>query len=142
MSSGVEPGAVAGGEFVVGSSSEFEFTDACGPDPEVVGGGREGQVLGSAGGSEVAVVGDGAVSGQCLEDLEGDGALRHPAAGGARIPRAGIGGPYAVGNDPLAGPVCEERAAEAGGELRRFSFVIPGSSCGRPGMTKADCCEA
>ena len=75
MSSGVEPGAVAGGEFVVGSSSEFKFADACWPDPEVLGCGGEREVLGSAGGPEVAVVGDGAVSGQCLEDLEGDGAL-------------------------------------------------------------------
>ncbi|KAK0340467.1 hypothetical protein LTR94_030387, partial [Friedmanniomyces endolithicus] len=38
---------------------------------------------------------------------------RHPAAGGARLSRAGIGRPYAVGDDPLAGPE-PEGGAESG----------------------------
>lgn len=49
------------GEVVVGSLSEFEFSDAGWPDIEVLGGGCEGEVLGSAGWAEVAVVGDCAV---------------------------------------------------------------------------------
>ena len=75
MSSGVEPGAVAGGEFVVGSSAEFEFADARRPYAQVGGGHGEGDVLGAPGRSQVGVVGHGAVPGQGAEDLAGDGAF-------------------------------------------------------------------
>lgn len=92
MSSGVEPSAVAGGEFFIGSASEFEFSDPGWPDAKVLGGCGEDQVLGSAGGPEVAVVRDGAVSDQCLEDFAGDGTFegtedgsRGPALGEVSI---------------------------------------------------------
>lgn len=47
-SGGVESYSVAGGEFFVGLSSEFEFADAGGPYAEVVGGCRQGEVLGAS----------------------------------------------------------------------------------------------
>ena len=81
VSSGGEPFAVAVGEVVVGSSAEFEFADPGWPDPEVFRGRGEGEVLGSAGWSEVAVVGHGAVPGECLEDLACDGAFERAEHG-------------------------------------------------------------
>ena len=51
VSGGGEPGSVAGGEFVVGASAEFEFADSGGPYAEVLCGGGEGEVLRVACGS-------------------------------------------------------------------------------------------
>jgi hypothetical protein len=75
LSSRVEPLAVAIGEVVVASSAEFEFADSGGPDAEGCGGVGEGDVLGLPCGSQVGVVGDGAVADEGLEDLAGDGAF-------------------------------------------------------------------
>mgnify|MGYP003374519919 CR=1 FL=1 len=58
-----EPGAVAGGEFFVGSAAEFEFSDPCWPHSQVCGGCGQGEVLGSVGWAQVGVVGHGAVAG-------------------------------------------------------------------------------
>lgn len=51
VSGGGEPGSVAGGEFVVGASPEFEFADSGGPYAQVLCGGGEGEVLRVACGS-------------------------------------------------------------------------------------------
>ena len=71
----VEPGAVAGGEFGVGSASEFEFADPAGHTPRCVAAAVRVR-SGSSGRSQIRVVGDGAVPGEGLEDLAGDGAFQ------------------------------------------------------------------
>lgn len=63
------------GEFVVGSSSEFEFADSCWPDAEVGGGCGEGEVFGSACWPQIAVVGNRAVACEGVEDFASDGAF-------------------------------------------------------------------
>lgn len=72
---GGEPGAVAGGEVLVGSSSEFEFADSGWPYPEVVCASGQGEVLGSATQAQVGVVGDSDMTGEGMKDLAGDGAF-------------------------------------------------------------------
>lgn len=66
---------------MVRASAEFEFADAGGPDAEVVGGGGEGEVLGAASWSQVAVVGHDAVAGEGLEELAGDGTFQRAQDG-------------------------------------------------------------
>jgi hypothetical protein len=44
VSSGGAPFPPMGGEFFVGSSAEFEFSDPGGPYPEVISGGCKGEV--------------------------------------------------------------------------------------------------
>lgn len=64
-SNGGQPGSVALGEVVVAAAAEVEFFNPGWPDVEGGSGSGEGDVLRSAGGAQVGVIGHGAVAGEC-----------------------------------------------------------------------------